>query len=118
MGRRARPSGPRRRSIAKRGLLYVATGDNYSPPATELSDAIVALDLRSGAVKWSRQFTAGDTFSGACTGTPECGPDFDFGSSVMLVESGPKPVLVAGQNPDWYMGSTRTATVKQFGNFA
>jgi len=88
----------------KRGLLYVATGDNYSPPATELSDAIVALDLRTGAVKWSRQFTSGDTFSGACTGTPECGPDFDFGSSVMLVDSGAKPVLLAGQKSGMVYG--------------
>jgi len=88
----------------KRGVLYVATGDNYSPPATELSDAIVALDLRTGAVKWSRQFTPDDTFSGACTGTPECGPDFDFGSSAMLVESGPKPVLVAGQKSGMVYG--------------
>jgi len=88
----------------KRGVLYVAAGDNYSPPATELSDAIVALDLRTGAVKWSRQFTPDDTFSGACTGTPECGPDFDFGSSAMLVESGPKPVLVAGQKSGMVYG--------------
>jgi len=31
---------------AKRGLLYVATGDNYSLPATETSDAVIALDMR------------------------------------------------------------------------
>lgn len=81
----------------ERGLLYAATGDNYSQPANELSDAVVALDLRTGKIKWSRQFTAGDAFTGACAGKPDCGPDFDFGSSTMLVKSGSKTVLVAGQ---------------------
>jgi polyvinyl alcohol dehydrogenase (cytochrome) len=81
----------------ERGVLYAATGDNYSQPANELSDAVVALDLRTGKIKWSRQFTAGDAFTGACAGKPDCGPDFDFGSSTMLVKSGNKTVLVAGQ---------------------
>jgi polyvinyl alcohol dehydrogenase (cytochrome) len=81
----------------ERGLLYVTTGDNYSKPATELSDAVVALEIGTGKIRWSRQFTQGDTFSGACLGTPECGPDFDFGSSAMLVKSGAKTLLVAGQ---------------------
>src|SRR5262249_3861446 len=30
----------------RRGLLYVATGNNYTPPATTGSDAILAMDLR------------------------------------------------------------------------
>jgi polyvinyl alcohol dehydrogenase (cytochrome) len=34
----------------KRGMLYITTGDNYSHPATELSDAFVALDLKTA--KW------------------------------------------------------------------
>jgi polyvinyl alcohol dehydrogenase (cytochrome) len=80
-----------------RGLLYVTTGDNYSKPTNELSDAVVALDLKTGKIKWFRQFTEGDAFSGACVGTPDCGPDFDFGSSVMLVEQGAKQVVIAGQ---------------------
>jgi len=81
----------------ERGLLYAATGDNYSQPANELSDAVVALDLRTGKIKWSRQFTPDDAFTGACAGKPDCGPDFDFGSSTMLVKSGNKTVLVGGQ---------------------
>jgi polyvinyl alcohol dehydrogenase (cytochrome) len=38
---------------AKRGLLYVATGDNYSVPATSTSDAVMALDLKTGRIVWS-----------------------------------------------------------------
>ena len=45
-----------------RGLLYVTTGDNYSPPATALSDAVLALELKSGKIAWSRQLTDGRYF--------------------------------------------------------
>jgi polyvinyl alcohol dehydrogenase (cytochrome) len=84
----------------KRGLLYVATGDNYSAPATELSDSIVALDLATGRAAWSKQMTTGDIFSGACSGSKEgcTGPDFDFGSSVIPVTlPGGRELLLAGQ---------------------
>ena len=30
---------------ARRNVLYVGTGNNFAPPATELSDSLVALDL-------------------------------------------------------------------------
>lgn len=77
---------------ARRGLLYVTTGDNYSAPATETSDAVVALQLSTGRVAWSKQITAGDVFP---TGN---GPDFDFGSSAILLHgAGGRDVLLAGQ---------------------
>lgn len=38
----------------RRGLLYVGTGDAYSTPADAATDAIVAMDLRTGAVRWTR----------------------------------------------------------------
>jgi polyvinyl alcohol dehydrogenase (cytochrome) len=53
---------------ARRGLLYIATGDNFSSPATAMSDSVAALDLRTGRIVWSKQVTPGDVFSGACTG--------------------------------------------------
>jgi polyvinyl alcohol dehydrogenase (cytochrome) len=82
----------------KRNVLYVTTGDNYSAPATGTSDAVVALDLKSGRIVWSRQLLADDIFSGGCASrVPQCGPDYDFGSSAMLVNSGGKELLIAGQ---------------------
>jgi polyvinyl alcohol dehydrogenase (cytochrome) len=86
-----------------RSVIYVTTGDNYSAPASELSDAVVALDMSSGAVVWSRQMTSGDVFSGACASrAPSCpdgpGPDFDFGSPVILTKlPDGRDVLIAGQ---------------------
>jgi len=86
-----------------RGLLYVGTGENLSHPATDTSDAIVALDLESGAMRWKFQGLAGDVWNAAClSGGSNCpenaGPDFDFGASVILatLDSG-KQVLLAGQ---------------------
>ena len=82
----------------KRGLLYVTTGDNFSTPSTDMSDAVLALDVKTGRIMWSRQVTPGDVFSGACTGAGCPGPDYDFGSSV-LIEKLPNghDVLLAGQ---------------------
>ena len=82
----------------KRGLLYIATGDNFSSPATDLSDAVVALDIATGRIVWFKQVTPGDIFSGACTGSKCPGPDHDFGSSV-IIEKLPdgRDVLLAGQ---------------------
>jgi polyvinyl alcohol dehydrogenase (cytochrome) len=87
----------------KRGLLYVATGDNYSVPATTTSDAVMALDLKTGHIAWSTQVTANDAYTSACRNKgvncpPPDGPDYDFGSSAILVRApNGKEILVAGQ---------------------
>ena len=88
---------------AKRGLLYVATGDNYSVPATSTSDAVMALDLKTGRTVWTQQVLANDAYTSACRNKgvncpPTDGPDFDFGSSAILVRvPNGKEILVAGQ---------------------
>jgi polyvinyl alcohol dehydrogenase (cytochrome) len=85
----------------KRGLLYVTTGDNFSEPATSMSDSIIALELSTGHVAWSKQTTARDIFSSACWAAKmnNCpGPDFDYGSSVLLEKAGAgRDLLIAGQ---------------------
>src|SRR5262249_48912143 len=45
-----------------RGVMYIATGDNYSSPATNLSDAIVAIEISTGRVVWSKQTLPGDAY--------------------------------------------------------
>ena len=88
---------------AKRGLLYLATGDNYSSPATSLSDAIVAMDQATGRVAWSSQTTPNVAYNSSCgTNRANCpdedGPDHDFGASAILstLPDG-RDVLFAGQ---------------------
>ncbi|HLZ10742.1 MAG TPA: PQQ-binding-like beta-propeller repeat protein, partial [Chloroflexota bacterium] len=87
-----------------RRAIYVTTGDNYADPATKTSDAILAFDLKTGKLLWSRQFTANDAFTIGCTigdknSCPEAnGPDLDFGSSAILrTLPGGRRVLLAGQ---------------------
>ena len=86
------------------GVIYVATGDNYSEPATGTSDAILALDAKTGRIVWTKQLTAEDVFNNGCVtpGKPNCaekpGPDFDFGQPPILVAvGGSRRALVIGQ---------------------
>jgi polyvinyl alcohol dehydrogenase (cytochrome) len=89
----------------RRGLIYVATGDNYSLPASALSDAVVALEIATGRIAWATQTTAGDVYNSACgsaTKGPNCpsdaGPDHDFGSSPILARTAAgRELLLAGQ---------------------
>lgn len=73
-----------------RGAIYVATGNAYSHPAAETSDAVIAFDLGSGRELWHRQVTAGDAYIVGCVNgrTVNCpqdaGPDHDFGQSPIL----------------------------------
>ena len=86
---------------AKREVVYVATGNTYSGPAQPNGDAVMALDLKTGAIKWTKQVTSGDVF-GCRPGSANCGekagPDFDFGTPVLLASlPGGRDILVVGQ---------------------
>jgi polyvinyl alcohol dehydrogenase (cytochrome) len=87
----------------KRNLLYATTGQNYSTPATGTSDAVLAMDLDTGEIKWVTQVTKNDAWNGACSRkTPNCpkedGPDFDIGASAMLsTQENGKQLLIIGQ---------------------
>jgi polyvinyl alcohol dehydrogenase (cytochrome) len=97
----------------ERNRLYVGTGDNYSDPPTKTSDAVVALDLDTGKIAWSRQFDKDDVYKIDCGDPPRAGceppsnPEFDLGASPILVRTAPNgenlpkkrmtPVLILGQ---------------------
>jgi polyvinyl alcohol dehydrogenase (cytochrome) len=86
----------------KRGVVYVVTGNTYSGTAAEpTSDSLMALDPKTGAITWSKQFWTDDVF-GCRAGSPNCleksGPDFDFGTPAMLVaRTDGKDVILLGQ---------------------
>lgn len=123
----------------KRGSLYVTTGNNYSAPQSvkdcvrdageDISavvactpadvhfDSVLALDLTTGAIKWSRRFWGYDAWNVACISIPgfpidpywcpsPMGPDYDFaqGASLFTVKKGGKPVdlVGAGQKSGYY----------------
>jgi polyvinyl alcohol dehydrogenase (cytochrome) len=85
------------------GALYVATGDNYSDPPTRTSDAVLAMDLKTGKLLWSAQLTSNDAFNNACSiPTPgNCpaihGSDYDFGQPPILLSlhAGKRALVIA-----------------------
>jgi polyvinyl alcohol dehydrogenase (cytochrome) len=85
-------------------VLYIGTGNAYSDPPTPYSDAVIAIDMDSGAVKWSKQLAANDGWNFACVSPnkancPEAvGPDVDIGASPILrTLPDNKRVLLVGQ---------------------
>jgi polyvinyl alcohol dehydrogenase (cytochrome) len=89
---------------AKRGVMYVGTGENYSSPANDTSDAIIALSLEDGRIVWSQQMTPKDAWNMGCETEekincpPEDGPDYDFGAATILATtSDGRDIVLAGQ---------------------
>ncbi|HYX34208.1 MAG TPA: PQQ-binding-like beta-propeller repeat protein [Oligoflexus sp.] len=110
---------------SQRGLVYVATGNNYDAPselknclkdsdgdpardeacyqqhepADNYFDSVLALDMKTGAVRWVQKVLRYDAWNFACLGkvipfnpiTLECpkpsGGDFDFGQAPMLIKN-------------------------------
>jgi polyvinyl alcohol dehydrogenase (cytochrome) len=109
-----------------RGVLYIATGNNYTVPQAALDcqqqaidtktpnpnctapddyfNTVLALNLTTGAIKWARKIDFFDAWTVAClTGGTNCpapaGPDFDFpGSGPNLLSN----ILGVGQKSGIY----------------
>jgi polyvinyl alcohol dehydrogenase (cytochrome) len=88
-----------------RGLLYIGTGNSYTDVPTAHTDSIMALELRTGAIRWVNQLHEDDNFVVGCdssAGKGNCpkaaGPDVDFGVSPIL-HSMPdgQQILLTGQ---------------------
>jgi polyvinyl alcohol dehydrogenase (cytochrome) len=124
---------------AKRNSVFISTGNNYTVPQQVLDcaaaggtpdqvrncvnavdgsaenyfDAVVALDLNTGAVKWARPVIPFDAWTVAClfpNPNPNCpenaGPDYDFGQGPALFTVGSgknkRELLGAGQKSGIY----------------
>ncbi len=125
----------------KRGTVFASTGNNYSHPTDPAYlaciaagqtpaqcnspanhvDAVLALDLKTGAIKWARSFLTwsqpgvtdgSDDWNVSCFVPPfthcpsNAGPDYDFASAPNLITyqapGGPKTILGAGQKSGIY----------------
>jgi polyvinyl alcohol dehydrogenase (cytochrome) len=77
--------------------VFATTGNNYTDTAGPTSDSVIALDLRSGQVRWMRQVTTGDVFTLANAKSQ----DSDFGTNPILFQADVKgtrrKLLAAGQ---------------------
>ncbi len=115
-----------------RGNVYITTGNNYTWPASVLQcagpdptaaqlqgclssddhfDSVMALNLATGAIKWSYTALPADAWNVACFfGGSNCpahaGPDYDFGQGASLINvngnSSTKQILGAGQKSGQY----------------
>ena len=104
----------------RRDVVYFGTGQNYSHPTTDTSDAIFAVDAATGKRRWVRQFTENDAYNISCDGSPahpNCpdplGPDLDFGAPPVLVDGvdGADLVIAGQKSGDVYALSADDATV-------
>jgi len=88
----------------KRRRIYVGTGEGYTSPAVDTSDAVLAFDLDTGAILWHYQSISRDAWNMACfiSNGPNCpeenGPDHDIGAPPILASlKNGHEVLLAGQ---------------------
>ena len=90
----------------RRGLIYVGTGEATSAPAADTTDAILALEMKTGKLRWKFQATPDDVFLTTCMRRPQglnCPKegrmlDVDFGAAPILARKADgSDVLLAGQ---------------------
>ncbi|MGH9717246.1 MAG: PQQ-binding-like beta-propeller repeat protein [Candidatus Acidiferrales bacterium] len=88
----------------KRHAIYFGTGDAQARPVPTTTDAVVALNMKTGKMLWHYQSYENDAFVGGCGPTNKIancpkpnGPDQDIGNSPILrTLSNGKRVLVFG----------------------
>jgi polyvinyl alcohol dehydrogenase (cytochrome) len=89
-----------------RKLVYVSTGNMYTEPQQITSDAVIAMDLDSGKIRWVSQRLPKDVWIVGCApgghnrppDPTARGPDYDLGDSPMLARlPNGKDAIVVGQ---------------------
>jgi polyvinyl alcohol dehydrogenase (cytochrome) len=91
------------------GLLYVGDGQNLDNPSGPLADSILAINLKTGHLKWSHQFNHPDVFSTASYS----GKDADVGASPNLwTVHGRSMVGVGSKNGTYYAFDRATGKLK------
>ena len=83
------------------GLVYVTTGQNFTAPATTTSDAVLALDAKTGVIRWVNQRLPNDVWN--LRFGPPADVDYDIGDSaqVYALPSG-QTVVGAGQKSGFF----------------
>jgi polyvinyl alcohol dehydrogenase (cytochrome) len=91
----------------QRRSVYVSTGNGYADPPQPMTDAVIAMNVDTGAVKWVYQATPNDNWLGGCggrgnpPGNPGCpavmGPDHDFSAAPLLATVEGRQLIVLPQ---------------------
>lgn len=106
--------------VANKAVI-IGTGQNLGPTTTANSDAIISLDMATGAVRWTFQAVAGDAWNGACEAPvgfrAHCpknpGRDLDFGAPPIMVTlaTGRQVIMAGGKNSVVYQLDPKTGSV-------
>lgn len=90
------------------GMLFATTGNNYTGEPSKYSDAMLALDGKSGEIRWAKQILERDVWTPA----EPIGPDFDFAGGPQLFEASingsPRKLVGASQKSGIYWAFYRT----------
>jgi len=65
------------------GLLYFTTSNNYTGAASTTSDALIAVDAKTGSIAWTQQVMQHDVW----TPVEPVGADYGFGGGAQLFEA-------------------------------
>ncbi|MDP9793385.1 polyvinyl alcohol dehydrogenase (cytochrome) [Catenuloplanes nepalensis] len=95
----------------KTGTLYVGTGQNYTGSAGDF-DSLLALNARTGAVRWKQQVTNADTWRALCNEPDAAGYcpgladgtalDYDIGATPNLFRVDGRTMVGVGQKSGVY----------------
>jgi polyvinyl alcohol dehydrogenase (cytochrome) len=86
-----------------KSMIYFGTGVNYREPITKTSDALAAVDMKTGKLVWSHQYLANDMYNFGClveqkSNCPKkIGFNQDIGVSPILKPFGKGRILIFGQ---------------------
>lgn len=93
------------------GTLYVGTGQNYTGSAGDF-DTLLALNARTGSVRWKNQVTKADTWRSLCNDPepegycPGLGDgsalDYDIGATPNIFRAGGRTIVGVGQKVGVY----------------
>jgi polyvinyl alcohol dehydrogenase (cytochrome) len=94
---------------ARKRLLYTGTGNSYAEMPTATANALMAVDLATGARRWVNQVQPNDNWTTGCwrPKNENCpasdGPDNDFASATLLHEFADGRRLVIGAQKSGHM---------------
>ncbi len=89
----------------RREMMFIGTGNTYEPPASPMSDSVVAVNYVTGALEWFTQFTENDVYT--ILQPPPQGPDADIGAAPNLFRIGGREVVGVGDKGGVYAALDR-----------
>jgi polyvinyl alcohol dehydrogenase (cytochrome) len=82
--------------------IFAGTSNNYTQPTTGTSDAFIAFNASTGAIRWVNQRTHDDEWNFTFGDSSPAHPDFDIADSPQVYKIGGRTVVAAGQKSGFF----------------